>query len=604
MGGVGPGWEVLEGITEGAREVRKVLVVSDSPVLRETVDIVLGNEFSVEGRTTAEAPAALEGDVALVIVEGGLEGPRGNAPILHLGTVPVAARETRRRRRVLPADFDPLALREAAAALTAAGGLPLPAVASPLLGPPFLPPRQEAVAARAVATPLPLCLWGEAGSGKLRLARAIHLARGAAHFHPTAAAEVNRAEIRLTERAARDGEVTVVVSGLEELDAAGQRRLGEMLETRRILDAAGEPAPARIIVTARRDPAILARDGALDRHLFYQVGVLSLELPPLRSRAGEIPDLARAVAAGLCESLGLQTASFTESSLRRLRHYLWFGNLAELEAVLARSLVFAAGDVIDAGDLRFGYGARLETSAAPALAAAEGPRAASNGHALDLIIQELAHEFKNPLVTIKTFAHQLDHAGDPEGAPDEFARLTGEAVERMDAALENLVQYTRFDAPARQPTSLGAIVASALGGVEDVVGDKRIALEVEPTVAEVLVDPAQCTYALRNLLRAVVRDLSPGDRLAVRTPAAAALSIEYPARARLASSSLSRLVSGDGDGQDRLPLGFTFARSLVERNGGHIEFDRNGEVTRVRIEFLLVGEGRGDNGEAQDPGRR
>src|SRR5262249_28651335 len=159
-----------------------------------------------------------------------------------------------------------------------------------------------------------------------------------------------------------------------------------------------------------------------------------------------------------------------------------------------------------------------------------------------------------------------------------------------------LIQYTRFEEPARQATGLGSIISKALGGVQEYVVEKQLLLEVEPTSSQVLVDPEQCGYAIKNLLRAVVRDLSNGDSLALPSAPPSALAIEYPARARSAASSLSRLVSGDAEGKDTISLGFAFAKSLIERNGGRLALDRDGEVARVTVEFPPLGDGKGENG--------
>lgn len=588
--------------------MRKVLVVSDSPALRETVEIVLGDQFAVESLPAASAPTRLAVDVALLIVDAEAPVPAGDAPVISIGDTRFRALPAGRRRQYLPAVFDALALREAAGMLARTPQVSEPAAATQsFLSPPFLPASLATLATSALHSQLPACIWGEAGTGKLRLARALHAGRQAAYLMVVTAAQLNRDEPSLPEGVAAEGEVTLIFQGLEGLDAAGQSRLLEMLEGRQLRNSKGEATPLRVVSISRLDPALLARDGRIDRSLFYQLGVFTLPLPPLRQRTEDIPALVHAVAGGLCDSLGLPPVTFTQASLARLSRYLWFGNLAELEAVLARSIVLAGRQQIDIGDLRFGYGTPVGSArplpSRPEPAAVGQPSASEDGDAVDLIIQELAHEFKNPMVTIKTFAHQLDHMLSNGGGHEEFARLTGEAVERMDAALENLVQYTRFQEPSRQPTSLGSIVSTALGGVQEEVGEKHLALEIEPMSTQVWVDPAQCGYAVKNLLRTIVRDLSSGDALRLRAPATAALAIEYPARARRAASSLARLVSGDDDGKDALPLGFAFAKSLIERNGGQLVLDREDDVARVTVEFPRVGEGKGEHGEAESPGR-
>lgn len=582
--------------------MRKILVVSDSPALRETVDIVLADRFAVQTIAAAAAPARLDDDIALLIVDPEAPIPAGEAPIISIGDSRFRSIPAGRRRQYLPSSFDPLALREAADMLARTATRAEQRTAPAILSPPYLTPGLAQLAQSAAGSRLPACIWGEAGTGKLRVARALHGERGAQYLHVVSASQANGA-LRLPEDAPAGADVTVVLVGLDELEPTGQHRLLDLIETGVLTGTDGRAATASVIALSRLDPTQLVREQRLDAELFYRLGVFQLPLAPLRLRPDDVPDLARAVAASLCERLGRPAVTFTEASLGRLSRYLWFGNLAELEAVVARSIVFAARPEIDLGDLRFGYGSAPEARpAATAAARLDGNAAAEDGEAVDLIIQELAHEFKNPMVTIKTFAHQLDHMLSNGGGHEEFARLTGEAVERMDAALENLIQYTRFEEPARQPTSLGSIVSHALGGVQELIAEKQLALEVEPTTAQVWIDPAQGTYAVKNLLRAVVRELSQNDPLSLRANGRSALRIEYPARARSAASSLSRLVSGESNGKDSLSLGFAFAKALIERNDGRLELDRDGDVARVTVEFPLVGDGKGEHGEAQGSG--
>ena len=82
---------------------------------------------------------------------------------------------------------------------------------------------------------------------------------------------------------------------------------------------------------------------------------------PLRERPHDIPALGQMLAAELAIAARTARRSCSPTAaLERLSNYLWFGNLAELEAVLARTVALCRDAVIDADDLLFdGAGARL-----------------------------------------------------------------------------------------------------------------------------------------------------------------------------------------------------------------------------------------------------
>ena len=73
---------------------------------------------------------------------------------------------------------------------------------------------------------------------------------------------------------------------------------------------------------------------------------------------------------------------------------------------------------------------------------------------LELIIAELAHELKNPMVTIKTFSENLEQLLNDPGLRDKFVGLTRDAIDRMDGFLEELLRFSRYAEPKVQNLSL------------------------------------------------------------------------------------------------------------------------------------------------------
>src|SRR5438093_276533 len=177
-----------------------------------------------------------------------------------------------------------------------------------------------------------------------------------------------------------------------------------------------------------------------------RLSAVVLAVPPLAARAAELPALAAAVLEGLGRRLGIAPPRLAADALDRLAAHAWPGDVAELEAVLARALLLAGG-LIEA--------AHLDLAAEPPAAVAAAPPAAPGGAALEYLLVELAHELRNPLVTIKTFADHLPALLEDAELRARFATLTREAIERIDGLLENVLAFARLGAPRRAAVQLG-----------------------------------------------------------------------------------------------------------------------------------------------------
>jgi signal transduction histidine kinase len=382
---------------------------------------------------------------------------------------------------------------------------------------------------------------------------------------------------------------TLFIHRVEETTEEGQQLLlGRMRPNGTVQGDDG--ADFRLICSAETDLAEVQERGAFFPELYYRLTVLSVHFPPLRERVEDIPKLASLIAKEVGHWLGLTSVSFTGAAMERLSNYMWFGNLAELEAVLTRTLSTHRHRVIDAKDLLFESGRASARTAAPPR---HNPAASSDlkrspslaGHTLDLIINELAHEFKNPMVTLKTFAQQLRSLLREGGDEAQMARLTGEAVDRMDSVLENLLQFTRFGAPSPEPTPLGAVVSAALDELaESSAQGGRIEHEALPPVP-VNVDSAQAGYALINLLHALTRGLLPHEVVSVRYREPASVEIKLPRPFEPPESALGGMLDSTNESGVSLPLGIAIARALIERNGGSLVLEPEPKPTTAVVRF-------------------
>ena len=106
----------------------------------------------------------------------------------------------------------------------------------------------------------------------------------------------------------------------------------------------------RLIVATHRDLNTMCRDRLFREDLYFRLMVLPIELPPLRLRQGEAPEMAREILLGICRRMGMPPKSISPAAMRVLLEHSWPGNIRELENVLERaSRIFQFGVVAAAG---------------------------------------------------------------------------------------------------------------------------------------------------------------------------------------------------------------------------------------------------------------
>lgn len=252
--------------------------------------------------------------------------------------------------------------------------------------------RELARRARQVAeAETPVLLVGERGTGKERLARAIHLwSRRAEQPFVTlhcAAVPPGQVEAELFGSAAgpgvpeRPGRFAMAHGGtlfLEEVGALPrelQGRLLQALETRTFTPVGGgRPVMADVrVVAASHSPL---EDAVAERRfseeLYFRLSAFTLAVPPLRERLEDLPLLCEVLLAEQARRTGRAGLRVTGAGLERLAAYGWPGNLRELSAVLERGALLSRGDALGP-DVLDVPAARGPTSPPPGLGApAEG----------------------------------------------------------------------------------------------------------------------------------------------------------------------------------------------------------------------------------------
>jgi signal transduction histidine kinase len=465
---------------------------------------------------------------------------------------------------------------------------------------------------------LPVLIWGERGCGQDRVARALvrEQARAGAlvvlNGAEAGAEWLKNAQARLRPYSAMpDMHAALVIEGLDAVACGAQASLLELIE--RLQETA---ARVRIVATASADLLQRVYRGEFLERLYYGVAKLALPLAPLRERRGDVPALARRVAADYASRMSLGDVGFTPAALARLTDDLWFGNFDDFDLVIARTLAIQRKVLIDAGDLVFDIAALARSEGDPCMPAeaqncggdASGAQPAAlpmvalsrgdlNGSApaspnLRLLVHELAHELKNPMVTIKTFAQLLGERYDDASFRARFQAVVDGDIERMDELLEVMAEYAGFDQPRRASTAFIEILRSTADAVRDECAKRNLQLgwKGNGEGVKIMADAAQLTYALKHTLLAILSQAKTGSEVELALGNSGNLVISYLREGESMPSLAPYFTDGELPGASNIvPLRIILAREIVERSGGSFRMEQAGsERDRVTVEFPVV----------------
>ncbi|MDX1542173.1 MAG: sigma-54 dependent transcriptional regulator, partial [Geminicoccaceae bacterium] len=234
---------------------------------------------------------------------------------------------------------------------------------------------------------------------------------------------------------------TLLLDEISEMDPRLQAKLLRAIQEREI-DRVGGSRPVkvdlRLVATSNRDLEAEVAAGRFREDLWFRLNVVTLDLPPLRARPGDIPPLARHFAARYAKVNGTPFRPLGDAALAKLRDYHWKGNVRELENCLHRAVLLASGEEI-------GPEAILLQAVGAAQAQPrtdDGQGAAAVGRTVadverDLIIDTLRHTLGNRThaatilgISIRTLRNKLRQYGD-EGVPVPPPSAAGVATARL-----------------------------------------------------------------------------------------------------------------------------------------------------------------------------
>ncbi len=218
---------------------------------------------------------------------------------------------------------------------------------------------------RVARLDVPVLILGETGSGKEVLARAIH-ARSRRSEAPFIRVNCGAIPIGLIdselfghERGSFTGAIgerkgwferadkgTLFLDEIGELPLDAQVRLLRVLQDG-TLERVGGHRPisvdVRIVAATHRNLRSMIANGQFREDLWYRIAVFGIDIPPLRERLDDIPDLARHFAIRAATRFGRPAIAPTAEDLALLVRYPWPGNVRELGAVLERAVILGDG---------------------------------------------------------------------------------------------------------------------------------------------------------------------------------------------------------------------------------------------------------------------
>lgn len=212
---------------------------------------------------------------------------------------------------------------------------------------------------------------GESGTGKEIVARIIH-SSGVTRNEPFVAVNCSALTETLLEselfghvKGAFTGAIrdkkgkfelaaagTIFLDEVSEMSPELQVKLLRVIQERQFEKVGGElsiPVDARIIAATNKDLSGMVEMGKFREDLFYRLKVFSIDIPPLRARKGDIPQLVVYFLARINTRLHKNVNIVPYEVMDILQGYDWVGNVRELENVLTQGVLLARGNVLERG---------------------------------------------------------------------------------------------------------------------------------------------------------------------------------------------------------------------------------------------------------------
>jgi DNA-binding NtrC family response regulator len=460
---------------------------------------------------------------------------------------------------------------------------------------------------------VPVLIRGEPGTGRQLLARYIHAFGGGSKLGRGRFLQVSCHESwqtadllgQIAELAPerRDVPWTIWLEDADNLQTPLQHQLQSWIDFGLPEPLAWAPAQ-RWILGAGDELA------DLDSGLIQALPGLSVRIPSLRERPQAVEPLVADTAMRWCEARGEHLRRFSRDAIELLQEYPWPGNLRELAAVVERTLAASGADPIRGDHLRFDEGPPyrpllapedeegISAQAVPAQReAVPSPRAEGevarqvevsdesrpeSDLALRRLVSAVAHEVRNPLTSIRTFAGLLPDRFEDEEFRERFAELVTADVRRLEEVVNRLQQLAGESRGERKPVDLAGILEELLDEQREEIRARHLLVlrELDRHQPYALGDAQQLRTAFAGLIgkalqlvpqRGDVYVASRYHAAGLRGEPALRVLLRYRGSDRSAPASEASAVEGTSPGETALE--FVMADELVRAQGGTFTID-------------------------------
>lgn len=226
---------------------------------------------------------------------------------------------------------------------------------------------------RVAATDAPLLIMGENGTGKELIAETLHAnsRRRGAPFVKVNLGGISRSLFESEmfghrkgaftgATADREGRFAVADKGTIFLDEIGELDANSQVKLLRVLqehsfemlgDSRTRHVDIRVVCATNADLPAMVADGRFREDLFYRINLITVTLPPLRERPGDIPALVRHFAAGFCRANGMEAPEIAPDAMASLRGLPYPGNIRELKNLVERTILMSGKTILHAADV-------------------------------------------------------------------------------------------------------------------------------------------------------------------------------------------------------------------------------------------------------------
>jgi signal transduction histidine kinase len=504
-----------------------------------------------------------------------------------------------------------------------------------LIHSPILSPGVAKLVQKSALNNVPVFIQGEQGTGKELIAKTIH------HIGDWKASIFYRVDCRILGENGLFSHLyplfekihfgmtpaTFFLNEVGQLSPMDQLKLLELIEDGLIQNGVEKKAVKniRFIFSTTENLEEKVTRGTFSEDLFLKVKTVSIHLPPLRERSGEIGAIAQYILEENINQLKIRKIGISKDVLKILENYWWPGNLRELEHVLIRSAILSDGHQIMEKDLLI----ESEKESTPFSSFVRKTEMRTDEPAMNgglgsqsdrlsipdasVFFLELVHRIKNPLVSIKTFTQLLRNKFNDQEFRDYFYRIVTEDIEKIDSVLTGLLNYIRINHPVEKKDTIHSIIEDVLKKHGTQIENKRIKLfrNYEKDLPETVLHEEQLRYILTSLMQYAIPSIPASGSIGFLTKS---LNDRKENREEKPPSSRERkyieimmvftgyrkpiepldalLGVSPSHAEESTDLEIRLIREMIERNRGRMTFEVNEKKLRTLVSLKFPAERR------------